>query len=156
MKRQRIVILLIGAACALLVAGPVACRAGSQGSKVVINGHAFTVQIADTPAARQTGLSNRGSLPADQGMLFLFERAAPVQFYMKDCYFNIDIAFIDAEKHIINLDTMPVEADPADPKRYYYSDRPAKYVLETVGGTWKRIGAEPGMSVSFVGVNDKN
>jgi hypothetical protein len=119
---------------------------------VVINGQSFTVEVADTRAKREAGLSNRSSLAADRGMLFLFERPGPLEFYMIDCYFDIDIAFLDADRHIINLETMPVESDPAHPKRLYHSDHPAKYVLETVGGTWKRIGAQPGMTATFIDV----
>jgi uncharacterized membrane protein (UPF0127 family) len=44
---------------------------------------------------------------------------------------------------------MAVELDPANPSRTYDSAGPARYVIEVVGGTWKRIGAKPGDIVTF-------
>ena len=152
MNRRGIRLLCACLVGALLAAGATSCRSGTPHSRVVVNGQTFEVEIADTEASRQAGLSNRSSLAADRGMLFLFARPGALQFYIKDCYFDIDVAFIDESRRIINLETMAMEADPANPKRYYHSDRPAKYVLETAGGTWKRIGAQPGMAVTFVDV----
>jgi uncharacterized protein len=149
MSRLRMAFLLVPVACALLACS-LSCKARAGEPQVIINGHTFSVEIAAAEAARNKGLSGRSNLPPDRGMLFLFADAMPLQFYMKDCYFDIDIAFIDADKRIVNLETMPVEADPANPRRLYNSDRPCKYVLETVGGTWKRIGAQPGMVVTLV------
>ena len=87
-------------------------------------------------------------------MLFVFDRPQVLQFHMKDCYFPIDVAFMDEAGRIINLATMAVEADPANPVATYLSHRPAKYVLETAGGTWRRIAAKPGMTVEFLGLTD--
>ncbi len=119
---------------------------------VEVNGHTFAVEVADTEATRGTGLSNRTSLEADAGMLFLFDSPRSLEFYMKDCYFPIDIAFIDANWRIINVETMAVEPDPANPRRIYYSDRPAQYALEVLGGAWQKIGAKPGMQMKVKGL----
>ncbi len=136
---------LSGAAC-------LSCRDQKAQPRVIVNGESFSVEIADTSAARGRGLGGRGSLAEDKGMLFVFDSAKPQDFYMLECYFAIDIAFIDAEGRIINLETMAMEPDPARPLRRYPSHRPAKYILETVGGTWRRIGAAAGMRVEFVDI----
>lgn len=117
--------------------------------RVEVAGAVFEVEIADTEAERAIGLSGRRSLPSDHGMLFLFDRPQLLEFHMKDCYMPIDIAFLDADRRILNLATMPVEPAPARPTRQYVSFGPAQYALETAGGTWERIGAEPGMIVQF-------
>ena len=138
---------------ALLVSmGGCSERPGRSMPKIVINGHTFTVEIADTPERQRLGLSGRPSLAADRAMLFVFPASRVQSFYMRECYFPIDIAFLDADRTILNLTTMAVEADPSRPSHYYTSAGPARYVVEATGGTWARIGAEAGMKVEFLHV----
>ncbi|NLF32530.1 MAG: DUF192 domain-containing protein [Planctomycetes bacterium] len=137
------------ALAALLLAGA-GCsgRAAERTPRITINGHTFAVEIADTPGLQRLGLSGRPSLAADRAMLFVFGQSRGRSFYMRDCYFPIDIA-LDADRRILNLATMAVEADPSRPVNYYDSAGPARYVVEAAGGTWERIGAEAGMKVEF-------
>lgn len=141
--------LIIAAAMPACVSG---CRRAPPEPKVIINGHTFEVEIAETIQKQQRGLSGRPSLAPDRAMLFVFRASGDRSFYMKECYFPIDIAFLDADRKIINQMTMAVEPDPDNPVQWYNSDAPARYVLEATGGTWERIGAEPGMEVEFVDV----
>jgi len=131
------------------------CRAHRPKPTVQVNGATIQVEVADTKEKREIGLGGRGSLPEGQGMLFVFDKAMPLNFHMRDCYFPIDIAFLDADKKIINMWSMAVEEDPAHPIRHYLSDRDAKYALETVAGAWQRIGAAPGMTVQFANVPER-
>ncbi len=131
------------------------CRSQEARPEAIVNGHVFTLEIADTRDAQTIGLGGRPSLAADAGMLFVFGASSTRNFHMKDCYFPIDVAFLDVDGTIINLATMPVEDDPANPVRQYRSHRPAKYVLETAGGTWDQIGARPGDTITFKGVGDR-
>lgn len=132
------------------------CRQADRAAPAVsVNGHIFRVEIATTDAQRAVGLSNRRSIPADGGMLFVFDRPQRLAFHMLDCYTPIDIAFLDDQRRIINLMTMAVEPDPADPQATYPSEGPAKYALEVAGGTWQRIAAEPGMVVEFHDVHPR-
>jgi len=150
MNRPRLVGIFTLAAAMMFLAG--GCRRSAPAPKVIVNGHSFVVEIADSPDMQRLGLSGRPSLPADRAMLFVFPAAAPRSFYMKDCYFAIDIAFLDADRKIIKLTTMTVEADPTRPVGSYRSEAPAKYVVEAVGGTWQRIGADVGMPFEFIDV----
>jgi hypothetical protein len=151
-RRHGWAVLLPAAAALLLSIGGCSERPSGDGPMIVINGHTFTVEIADTPERQQLGLSGRPSLAADRAMLFVFSGSRVRSFYMRECYFPIDIAFLDADRAILNLTTMAVEADPSRPAHYYYSSSPARYVVEATGGTWARIGAEAGMKVEFVHV----
>ena len=150
-RRQRFT-LAAALATALLAGG---CPSKEAPPEAIVNGHAFTLEIADNRDAQTIGLGGRPSLAAGAGMLFVFPTSGPRVFHMKDCFFPIDVAFLDADGTIINLATMAVEADPANPVRQYRSHRPSKYVLETLGGTWKKIGAKPGDTVTFRGVFDQ-
>ncbi len=122
--------------------------------RAIVNGVTFQIEIADTDATRERGLGGRTSLPADRGMLFVFEKADSRHFWMKDCYMAIDIAFLDDAGRIINLETMAMEPDPTNPRPWSGASAAAraKYVLETIGGTWKRIDAKPGMQVEFIDI----
>jgi hypothetical protein len=145
-------------AMTLLVAG--ALFAGCEdrapaGAAVVVNGERIGVEIADSPSEQFQGLSDRAYLPDGRGMLFVFGRARPRTFVMRRCRFDIDIAFLDDQRRILNLATMTVEPDPdaPDPELTdYNSAGPARYVLEVNGGTWDRIGAAPGQQVEFVNI----
>ncbi|MFW6155262.1 MAG: DUF192 domain-containing protein [Planctomycetota bacterium] len=134
---------------ALLASAGCSGRSERAAPAIVINGHTFTVELADTPERRRLGLSGRPSLAADRAMLFVFPESRVRSFYMRECYFPIDVAFLDADRTILNLTTMAVEVAPSRPSRLYRSDAPARYVVEAVGGTWDRIGAAPGMKVEF-------
>ena len=89
------------------------------------------VELATTPATRACGLSNRDRLDPDKGMLFVFPEAAPRAFWMKDTHVALSIAFLDAERQVINIhDMVPLQTDER-----YPSDGPARYALEVnVGG----------------------
>jgi len=137
---------------ALAVIAAAGCRKSAPEPRVVINDTTFRVEVATSQADLHQGLSDRRQLAADAGMLFVFARPGELTFHMKDCYFPIDLAFLDADRRIVRLETMAVEKDPAHPMRQYRSVQPAAYALETVGGTWERIGAQVGMTVTFLDV----
>ena len=51
------------------------------------------------------GLSGRRSL-AGRGMLFAFPEGTTVAFWMKDTHLDLDIAFVDAGMHVVDVRTM--------------------------------------------------
>lgn len=71
------------------------------------------VEVADSPTEREVGLMGRTSVPAGTGMAFLFDRPAPVRFWMKDTLIPLSIAFWDADGTVVAiLDMAPCDADP--------------------------------------------
>ena len=62
---------------------------------VTINGHNFMVEVATTAFQREKGLSNRDSLSANTGMLFIFPKADIYPFWMKETKIPLDIIYID-------------------------------------------------------------
>lgn len=61
---------------------------------VSINGHKFTVEIADNFQERSKGLGERESLCDSCGMLFEFPEKGKHSFWMKDMNFSLDIIWI--------------------------------------------------------------
>jgi uncharacterized membrane protein (UPF0127 family) len=98
------------------------------------------VEIADTRQSRARGLMHR-VLPDDEtGMLFIFPRAQPRTFWMRNTPASLDMLFADAERRIIHIarETMPMS------DRTYPSKGAARYVLETRAGFAERHGIAPG------------
>jgi uncharacterized membrane protein (UPF0127 family) len=71
------------------------------------------VQIADTDAARSTGLMGVKKMSDQAGMAFVFGGPTTESFWMKDTLIPLDIAFWDAQGRIVSAFTMtPCAADP--------------------------------------------
>ncbi len=105
--------------------------------------HDFKVWIADDEESRERGLMFIKSLPADQGMLFLFEQPRYAAFWMKNTYLSLDIVFIGPDGVVVNIarDARPQSLDPIE------SEAPVKGVLELLAGTAMKIGLTPGAHV---------
>lgn len=90
----------------------------------------ITIEIAETPYERETGLMYRKSMEEDQGMLFIFEDEQPRSFYMKNTIIPLDILYINGDLQIISIarNTEPLKTDGIP------SGGPARYVLEVKAG----------------------
>ena len=79
-------------------------------------------ELADTPAARQTGLMYRTFMPTNTGMLFVFPDKAIHCFWMRNTKLPLTIAFIDDDGKIVNLSDMEPETQnnhcPRGPVRF--------------------------------------
>ena len=141
--------LLIATVAAATILG---CRKESAAplETVTVNGHAWHVELATTPAQRHEGLAHRSSLPPDHGMLFVFERPQALDFYMLNCQMAIDIAYIDSDHKVIRTYTMYPEPGVAEGDlKLYSSVQPALFALEVAGGDLCRAGIKPGQQVEF-------
>src|SRR3989304_1987917 len=103
--------------------------------KVKIEDAGINVEIADTPDERRIGLMNRDELPADSGMIFVFEDEKVVHFWMKNTSIPLDIIHFNSDLEIVNIlnNTSPCPRTqrlcPA-----YSSEVPVKYTLEVNAG----------------------
>lgn len=133
----------------LFVEGVDAERISAHRPIIFPSGRQVKAEVADTPEARAKGLMFRDSLPADEGMLFIFQQAAPHSFWMKDCKFPIDIIWMDDRKKIIYLSekTPPCRSDPCP--LYGPKSGKALYVIEVVSGFAQKEKLKPGMKIQF-------
>ncbi|MEE8170305.1 MAG: DUF192 domain-containing protein [Phycisphaerae bacterium] len=101
--------------------------------------------------ARQTeeitvGLMNvtEDELPADHGMLFVFEFDAFRSFWMRNTIIPLDIAFIRSDGTIVKIHTM----EPLT-ERGYSSVEPARFALEVRAGQFAEHGVREGDHVEI-------
>lgn len=119
----------VGPAVLLLaVAAGLAVRyAGSRPELLLIHagGAPLYVEVADTPAERNVGLSGRRRLPENRGMLFLFHAPLPADrasFWMKDTHVPLSIAFIGESGRIFQIEDMtPLDLSPVCPTGPVYA-----------------------------------
>lgn len=101
--------------------------ASSTEPSIRVAGNLVHIAIADTPAAKEKGLSGRDDLAPDEGMLFVFEEDSGHPFWMKDMNFSIDMLWISSEGTIVHI------APNVSPETYpqtFSSPVPSRYVLE--------------------------
>lgn len=102
--------------------------------------YAFEVEIAETPETRARGLMFRRELHPSRGMLFLFEKESPREFWMKNTLLRLDMLFIksDGTIHHIHRNAQPLSL------KNISSHGPVKAVLEIYGGLSDKMGVEEG------------
>jgi len=121
--------------------------AGGQATRTVritIGGVQVTAEIADNEELRGRGLMYRDSLPENHGMLFVYGTTAVRSFWMRNTRIPLDIAFIDGNGVIINIEQMEPQSD-----RNYFSQGPMMYALEMSQGWFEAHGVEPGDRLDF-------
>ena len=105
--------------------------------------HDFQVEVARDEESRARGLMNRRFLPANRGMLFEFDREAPVSFWMKNTYIPLDMIFISPKGVVTNI---VANAEPLS-ERAIPSGPSCVAVLELNGGAAAQIGLKVGDTV---------
>jgi uncharacterized membrane protein (UPF0127 family) len=107
----------------------------------------LSLLFARTDAERSLGLGDRQSLPADEGMLFVFDQPGYYGFWMKDMHFPIDMIWLDADFRIVRIAAdVATSSYPA----VFSPDSPSSYVLETDAGYAAANGLAPGETLDFV------
>jgi uncharacterized membrane protein (UPF0127 family) len=101
---------------------------------------AVDAELATTPETHTRGLMERSSLPADQGMLFIFEAAQPLSFWMFNTLIPLDIIFADTARRITSISTSVPPCRPPSRCPTYTSAGLAQFVLEVNAGTVTKAG----------------
>ncbi len=66
----------------------------------------FTLEIADNDLARQRGLMLRDAMPADHGMIFVFDDERERSFWMKNTRIPLDIIYVSASERVVSIHSM--------------------------------------------------
>ncbi len=112
---------------------------------LTISGHKVTAEVAATAQERATGLMYRFSLQPDHGMLFVFESAEPLGFWMKNTYIPLSIAYIDNGGRILNIEDMAPQTETT-----HWSKGPGRYALEMRKGWFAERGIRAGDRVDGI------
>jgi uncharacterized protein len=133
---------LLGAATALLVHIACAAQDAPQKLPAISLGagmHLIRAEVAQTPEQRAIGLMHRKTMPANDGMLFVFDEAGQQCFWMKNTLLPLSIAFIADDGSIVNIaDMQPLALDS------HCSAKPVRYVLEMNQGWFAKRGIKAG------------
>lgn len=97
------------------------------------------VKVADTPEKREIGLMGKKNLPENQGMFFKFPTAHRLRFWMKNTYIPLDIAFLDNDGEILQIESMYPLSTRAITSNYI-----CKYALEVNAGWFDKNEVKPG------------
>ena len=112
-------------------------------SQVKIGAHALKVDVAAADEQRMQGLMYRKSMPAEEGMLFVFDEPAYHSMWMKNTLIPLSVAFLDKDGVILNiLDMEPQTLDS------HMAAGPAVYALETNKGWFAAKKIKPGDKVT--------
>ncbi len=106
---------------------------------------AFNVEVATTPAQAAYGLMFRRSLPADAGMLFVFDPPQIVSMWMKNTYIPLDMLFVRVDGVIVKIVT---HAEPFS-LATINSGEPVHGVIELGDGVAARDGLKVGDKVLY-------
>jgi len=100
----------------------------------------FDVELALTEIERARGLMFRKQLGPYEGMLFDFQREAPVSFWMKNTLIPLDMIFIAADGTVrhVHANAVPLSTESIP------SQFPVRGVLEINGGSARLLGIKPG------------
>ena len=107
-----------------------------------INAQHVKVEVARTPSERQTGLMHRKTLPAQQGMLFVYPHSDSHCMWMKNTLIPLSVAFIDESGRILNIEDMQPNT-----RDYHCAMAPAQYALEMNLGWFRSKGIKTGDKV---------
>ena len=122
-----------------------ACAARASGPYVELKGHRYQVEIAADEASRERGLMFRESMPAEHGMLFVFDDTQVRTFWMKNTHIPLDILYFDQNYKLVSVQQrVPPCLDSGNNCPVYPSDGPAKYALELNAGTADKLGVKAG------------
>ena len=110
--------------------------------------HPVDVELARTEPERRKGLMDRSSLPAEAGMLFIFDESSVQSFWMKNTLIPLDMLFVSDDGHVVGIveRAEPLTETPRS------VGRPSRYVLEVNGGWCAAHGVRAGDRVRFENV----
>lgn len=105
----------------------------------------FTLEVADTSQRRTFGLMFVKEMAPDEGMIFIWDKPALRQFWMRNTYVSLDILFFDKEGRLLHIaeHTTPL-SDRSIP-----SMAPTQFVVELNAGEAQRRQIDIGSQLHF-------
>jgi uncharacterized protein len=107
--------------------------------------HNINAELASTPEQREIGLMFRPVMAANDGMLFVFERASQQCFWMKNTLIPLSVAFVADDGSVVNIEAMKPQTLDS-----HCSTQPVRFVLEMNDGWFAKRGIKAGTKLRGV------
>ena len=126
---------------------------GPKESELIIvefpNGRTMETEVASTPEKLLFGLAFREGLPADTGMLYIFESTGLHRVQTRQFRIPVDMLWVDESHHVVNIleQVPPCVQDPCP--LYGSPSEPVRYLIEAEAGYVKRASITTGMELKF-------
>ena len=102
-------------------------------------------EVAADQPNRMQGLMHRRSLPAHEGMLFVFPTAQRHCMWMRNTLLPLSVAFLDEQGRILNVEDMQPQTETS-----HCAAGPARYALEMNRGWFASRGLKAGFSIGGI------
>lgn len=109
---------------------------GDSDCFITLNNERFDLDLANTSAERQQGLSGTASLTPQTGKFFVFDNPGMNGFWMKDMNYPIDIIWFDQDLYIVGISK---NLAPSTYPQTFYPNSPSVYTLEVAAGSADRL-----------------
>ena len=113
---------------------------------VTIGRATVNARVVASDEDRVRGLSDTNQLGSNQGMLFVFDRSAQWEMWMKDMRYSLDILWLDPQKRVV---TIAPNLSPSTYPQRFAPRANALYVIELPAGFAAQNHIVPGMSAEF-------
>lgn len=146
-RRQRspllYIVVTVGIVVALAVGAVLWQRSFSEVNHVhaQLGGLSYRLEVVDTEAGREKGLSERDVLPQGEGMLFVFPTDDDWAIWMLQMRFPIDIVWLNANKAVVGIKE---NATPGSYPEAFRADAQSRYVVELNAGDVAKLGLKKG------------
>lgn len=147
--RPQTTLVLFGGFALILVALVIAYMASTfkPTTEVRLNAGVYHLQLADTEASREKGLSGVEKLAPDGGLLMQFDKDYQWGIWMKDMNIPLDIIWLDSAKNVVYIKENVSPDLGTDvimqPKK------PSRYVIELSAGSVAAAGIRIGQQADF-------
>ena len=107
--------------------------------------HLIQAEVASSFQTRATGLMYRKTMPANQGMLFVFPAVEQHCMWMKNTLLPLSVAFIEPDGTIANVEDMEPQTEIS-----HCSVKPTRFALEMNKGWFAQKGIKPGTKLGGI------
>lgn len=115
-----------------------------------IANHAFKLKVLSTSSSQMKGYMNATNSPEKgEGFLFVYDTPMPLEFWMKNVPFDLDIIFFDKDRNYIEHKKMSAGKDIPDNRlERHRCSQNAQFAVETKAG-WCDSNLTKGSQLKF-------
>jgi uncharacterized membrane protein (UPF0127 family) len=97
-------------------------------TKLLINSHIYSLEIAKTQDQRQHGLMFRKKLASKNGMVFVYPNSNIHYIWMKNTKIKLTVIWVNKDGEVLSIKRL--EPCLQDPCKIYGLKQPSRYIIE--------------------------